>query len=260
MKTDAKSNSAHYEKKSFSPKKNHASAHEKIELLYYDRWIAVIFKPSGLLSVPYSGFKGHTAQSMLEELLRRKGVVNSKHRPFSVHRLDRDTSGVMMFAMNEQSAKKIMNSWQNIVKERLYHALAEVGKNARTLDSKGIIDEPLALNAHNVGFVPKPNDKNGHGHDFKTIAARTHYKILSQNSEYALFELSLDTGKKNQIRAHLAYCGYPVAGDKEHRSRKNPFGRLCLHARTLEFEHPFTKEVLRFEVPEPQEWALIAKK
>ena len=168
---------------------------EKIELLYHDQWIAVINKPSGLLSVPYPGSKVRTAQSVLEEMLRKQGEANSKHKPYVVHRLDRDTSGVMMFALTEQAQEKIMNTWHTMVTERLYHALAEIGRNAEPLPESGLIDDPLAQNAHNVGFVPKKGDKDNKGHDFKTVAARTHYKMLLQGPSHILFELSLDTGK-----------------------------------------------------------------
>ena len=95
---------------------------EKIELLYHDQWIAIINKPSGLLSVPYPGSKVRTAQAVLEELLRKQGIANAKHKPYVVHRLDRDTSGVMMFALTEQAQEKIMKAWHKMVTERLYHS------------------------------------------------------------------------------------------------------------------------------------------
>lgn len=234
--------------------------HEKIELLYHDQWIAVINKPSGMLSVPYPGSKARTAQAVLEDLLRKLGIVNAKHKPYVVHRLDRDTSGVMMFALTEQAQEKIMNTWHHMVTERLYHAVAEIGRDAESLPESGLIDDPLAQNAHNVGFVPKKGDKDHTGHEFKTVAARTNYKMVLQGKTHILFELSLDTGKKNQIRAHLAAHGYPLAGDEEHRAHTDPFGRLCLHARTLEFDHPFTGEHMKFEVPEPEEWSEYVKK
>ena len=232
---------------------------EKIELLYHDQWIAVINKPSGLLSVPYPGSKVRTAQSVLEEILRKQGEANSKHKPYVVHRLDRDTSGVMMFALTEQAQEKIMNTWHAMVTERLYHAVAEISRNAEPLPESGLIDDPLAQNAHNVGFVPKKGDKDHTGHDFKTVLARTHYKMILQGKTHILFELSLDTGKKNQIRAHLAAHGQPLAGDEEHRAHTDPFHRLCLHARTLEFDHPFTGEHMKFDVPEPEEWSEYVK-
>ena len=237
---------------------------EKIEILYQDQWLVVINKPSGLLSVPYPGSKVRTAQSVLEELLRKQGTVNSKHKPYVVHRLDRDTSGVMMFALTEAAQQKIMNTWHKMVTERLYHAVAEKNPKANNfsydLSDSGIIDDDIAQNAHNVGFVPKAGEVDNKGHKFKTVHARTHYKKLISGPSHVLFELSLDTGKKNQIRAHLAAHGYPLAGDEEHRAHTDPFHRLCLHARTLEFDHPFTGEHLLFEVPEPEEWASYVQK
>lgn len=241
-----------------------------IEILYLDQHLAVINKPSGLLSVPFPGYKGKTAQSVLEEVLRRQGRANNHHKPFAVHRLDRDTSGVMMFALTAQAQKVIMDTWHKMVTGRLYHALAEVpGKNCKLPplenETEGWIKDDLAFNAHHVGYVKVgeggPSTSSGTARGASETArstdvtpARTHYKILQKGSRYALFELSLDTGKKNQIRAHLAAHGYPIAGDKEHRAHTNPFDRLCLHACTLEFVHPFTKESLSFEVPEPKEW------
>jgi len=229
---------------------------DKIEILYQDQWLLVINKPAGLLSVPYTGCKWRTAQSVLENILRKKGSANAKHKPFAVHRLDRDTSGIMMFALTEQAQEKIMDNWHKMVTERLYHALAEISPIARKnpLPDSGLIDDDLSQNAHNIGFVPKDGDVDKSGHAFKTIPARTHYKMLEKGKSYILFELSLDTGKKNQIRAHLAAHGYPLAGDEEHRAQSNPFDRLCLHACTLEFKHPFTGEKLKFEVPEPAAW------
>ncbi|MCQ2576172.1 MAG: RluA family pseudouridine synthase [Treponema sp.] len=252
-----------YVKASTQYKREHKADYgrEQIEILYEDQWLCVINKPSGLLSVPYPGSKVRTAQSVLEEILRKKGEVNGKHKPYVVHRLDRDTSGVMMFALTEQAQKIIMDTWHQMVTERLYHALAENPKNAKQfLKDEGLIDDPLAQNAHNVGFVPKKGEKDKNGRDFKTVNARTHYKKIISGPTHTLFELSLDTGKKNQIRAHLAAHGYPLAGDEEHRAKTDAFHRLCLHARSLEFDHPFTGEHMVFEVPEPEAWADYAKK
>ena len=251
-----------YVKASTQYKREHKAdyGHEKIEILYQDQYIVVINKPTGLLSVPYPGSKVRTAQSVLEEILRKQGTVNAKHKPYVVHRLDRDTSGVMMFALTEQAQQKIMNTWHTMVTERLYHALAENSPKADLHTPEGLIDDALAQNAHNVGFVPKQGDVDKKGHEFKTVAARTHYKKILEGPTHTIFELSLDTGKKNQIRAHLAAHGYPLAGDEEHRAYTDPFHRLCLHARTLEFNHPFTGEHMIFEVPEPEEWIDYTKK
>ena len=255
-----KNKTYHHVKPSTQYKREHKADYgrERIEILYEDEWIVVINKASGLLSVPYPGSKVRTAQSVLEDLLRKRGKLGGRHGVYVVHRLDRDTSGVMMFALTEQAQKIIMDSWHTMVIERLYHAIGE--KKEDQLDQEGWITDKLAQNAHNVGYVPKAGAKDKNGHEIKTVAARTHYKKIAEGPTHCLFELSLDTGKKNQIRAHLAAHGYPLAGDEEHRAGTDPFGRLCLHARTLEFVHPFTNENMKFEVPEPAEWLDYVKK
>lgn len=232
---------------------------ERIELLYEDSALCVIFKPSGILSVPYPGSRNKTAQDLLEALLRKKGSYSKTHKPFVVHRLDRDTSGIMMFAMTEQAQKKIMDSWQTMVKSRLYHAVAEnPSDSSLVLPDSGTITDNLAYNSHNVGFVP--DERRDGKLDLKTITAVTHYKVLQRGKKYTLFELSLETGRKNQIRAHLAHKGYVLCGDENYRARTNPFNRLALHARTLEFVHPYTGEVLKFERAEPEDWRVCVEK
>ena len=259
--------------------------HEKVDILYEDPYLMIILKPSGILSVPYEGSKARTAIDAVEQIMRKNGSYAKNHRPFVVHRLDRDTSGVMMFAMTETAQKKIMDTWHTMVTERLYRAVAENPKKG-LLPPQGCIDAPLAYNAHNIGFVPRPSDtpsesaykhrahqshdatsiyeRNLHFKDgkaeFKTITARTNYTIIAQGLTHTLFELSLDTGRKNQIRAHLSYMGYPLAGDENYRAKTDPFKRLALHARTLEFDHPFTGKHLKFEVTEPEEWLTYVQK
>lgn len=231
------------------------NSQNKIQILYQDKSIAVIFKAENLLSVPYEGYHAKTALGLLEQIMRKNGTYSARHKPFAVHRLDRDTSGVMMFALNDNAKKIIMDGWQKIVTARTYRAVAENPKNARAaLPDSGAISSPLAYNAYNVAFVPKEGDS------FKTVSAITNYKIVRRGKNYTLFELDLETGRKNQIRAHLASKGYPLAGDKNYRAKTNPFGRLALHARVLEFEHPFTKEKLRFEIPEPEDWEKFAER
>ncbi|MCR4822412.1 MAG: RluA family pseudouridine synthase [Treponema sp.] len=240
-------------------KNENNTKHEKIEILFEDEYICVINKPAGILSVPNQG-KGKSVQGTLEEIMRKNGTYSAKHRPLPVHRLDRETSGVMLFALTEAAQKKIMDSWHQMVSERLYRAVAENPRNPhKFLPLSGLIDDDLAFNAYNVGFVPKKGGK-ADSEDFapkkelKTQPARTNYTTILRGKTHTLFELSLDTGKKNQIRAHLASKGYPLAGDKNYRAHTDNFSRLCLHACTLEFTHPYTGEKLRFEVKEPAEW------
>lgn len=229
---------------------------EKMTLLYEDDYIAVIYKPCGMLSVPYPGSRSRTAVETLEQIMRKKGTFSKNRRPFAVHRLDRDTSGVMMLALTKNAQKKIMDNWQTFVTGRLYRAVAENPQNpADALPDSGMIDDEIAYNARNIGFVPK----KGGSPQFRTVSARTHYRIIARGKTHTLFELSLDTGRKNQIRVHLSSKGYPLAGDDNYRAKTNPFGRLALHARTLEFTHPFTGEKKRFEIPEPPEWQQFVK-
>ncbi len=258
-------------KKSTEFKREHKEDYgkERVKILYRDEWLVIVEKPTGILSVPYPGSKNRTVIGILEKILAKDGV-----KPYVVHRLDRDTSGVMMFALSEMAQKKIMDSWHQMVTERIYRAVAENPKK-NTLEDSGLIDDELAFNAHNMGFVPKDDAKpktpkskganksiyekyleeKGGNLNFKTVPARTHYKKLIKGKTHTLFELELDTGKKNQIRAHLASKGFVLAGDENYRAKTDPFHRLALHARTLCFTHPFTKEKLRFEVAEPDSWA-----
>lgn len=248
----------HHVKASTQYKREHKADYgrEKIEILYEDKDIVVINKPTGLLSVPYPGSKSRTAVEVLEKIMRKKGTYTSTHKPFIVHRLDRDTSGVMMFALNEFIQRKIMGSWQKMVTGRIYHAVAEnPGSHHSTLPDSGLIDDPLAQNAHHVGYVKNKAEDNA-----KTVEARTNFVVVERGPTHTLFELELDTGKKNQIRAHLANRHYPLAGDENYRAKTDPFHRLCLHARTLEFIHPATGEKMKFEVPEPAEWLEYVKK
>ena len=248
----------HHVKASTQYKREHKSDYgrERMDILYEDANIVVIHKPSGMLSVPYPGSKARTALDVLEKIMRTKGTYSSAHRPFTVHRLDRDTSGVMMFALTEAVQTKVMDSWHTMVTERLYRAVAENPRNPKKiLPVSGLIDLPLAKNSHHLGYVPHdPHDKN------KTVEARTYFSVVFRGATHTLFELSLDTGKKNQIRAHLSSQGYPLAGDENYRARTDPFHRLALHARTLAFVHPVTHEPLRFEVPEPEEWLLYVQR
>ncbi len=233
---------------------------ERIGILYEDEYLCVINKPSGLLTCPYPGSRARTAQDILEQIMRNRGILNSNHKPLVVHRLDRDTSGVMMFAFTETAQKKIMDGWHKMVTERLYRAVAENPSSAdKALSDSGLIDDELSFNAHHVGFVPSESMKKS-SKNLKVVPARTNFVVIERGTTHTLFELSLDTGKKNQIRAHLASKGYPLCGDENYRARTDYFHRLCLHARTLAFVHPFTGKEMSFQVPEPDEWLEYVKR
>lgn len=230
---------------------------DRVELIYHDANVIIIYKPQGILSVPFSGFRGRTAQGTVEQILRKRGMYSQKYKVLPVHRLDRETSGIMMFATNERAQKLIMDTWHTMVKSRLYIALAETPHNFSKygiLPESGLIDDNITYNAYNIGYVAEKKTGQKNSPDKKSVTARTHYKILEQNEKLTLFELELDTGRKNQIRAHLASKGYPICGDENYRAQINSFGRLCLHARTLEYTDPWSHEEKKFERLEPEEW------
>jgi 23S rRNA pseudouridine1911/1915/1917 synthase len=158
-----------------------------------------------------------------------------------LHRLDRDTSGIMMFAKSEKIQQKMQDNWKDIVKERMYVALVEglVKKTQGTVTSW--LKETSTLKMYS-SFTP------GDGQH-----AITHYKVLQANRNYSLLEVHLETGRKNQIRVHMQDLGHPIASDKKYGSRTKPFARLGLHSRLLAFEHPTTGKLMRFEtdIPKP---------
>lgn len=221
---------------------------KRLEILYEDANIIIVNKPEGLLTTGYNGSHTKTAVSILEQILRKTGKYSAKYKPLCVHRLDRETSGVMMFATNERAQKIIMDNWHKMVTSRKYRALAE-NNSRKPIAPQGVIEYPLAYNAYNIAYVPKDPDACK-----DLVRAKTNYKVICSGKRFTLFELELDTGRKNQIRAHLAFMGYPLAGDRNYRARTDVLNRLGLHAVSLEFDHPFTHEHLKFEVNEPEEW------
>ncbi|PZE20786.1 RluA family pseudouridine synthase [Paenibacillus xerothermodurans] len=210
-------------------------------ILHEDDDIIVIKKESGLLSIASARPEEHevTAYRQLMTHVRR---TNPHARIFVVHRLDRDTSGVMMFAKSERIQQALQNSWQDAVKERSYIALVDgkVQKPAGTVTSW--LKESRTLKMYSGRY---PNDGQ---------LAVTHYKVLQSNSAFSLLEVHLETGRKNQIRVHMEDIGHPVSGDKKYGSRTKVIGRLGLHAKVLSFEHPTTGELLRFDTGVPKQF------
>jgi 23S rRNA pseudouridine1911/1915/1917 synthase len=212
-------------------------------LLYEDRDIIVVDKPAGLLSIANWGERDKTVYRILYEYLRKKG---EKRRPAVVHRLDRDTSGVMIFAKSEQVKKKLMDNWDALVTERRYVAVVEGSMDAWRRDGKteGVINAPLGEGPAGKVVVTETGRH-----------AVTRWKLLrgfsKKGSFYSLLSLELETGRRNQIRAHLAWIGRPVAGDKKYGAQTGPFKRLCLHAEKIAFTHPGSGNLMEFEVPAP---------
>ncbi|GHU67232.1 hypothetical protein FACS189447_09240 [Spirochaetia bacterium] len=208
-------------------------------LIYEDRDLLVVDKPAGLLSIASGGETQKTAYWILAEYLRKKG---EKRRPAVVHRLDRETSGVMIFAKSEQTKKKMMEHWKSTVTERLYTALAEGNLTATQAGkTEGVINAPLGEDRGGRVIVQTGGKP-----------AVTKWKILKSGKAYTLLSLELETGRRNQIRAHLSWLGHPLAGDKKYAARTDPLKRLCLHAEKIAFHHPKDGKLMRFESPGPE--------
>ncbi|SET93512.1 RluA family pseudouridine synthase [Paenibacillus sp. NFR01] len=208
-----------------------------LTILYEDNDIIVIEKEAGLLSISTGDETELTAYRQLMDYVR---IANPKNRIFVVHRLDRDTSGVMMFAKSEKIQQALQDNWKEAVKERAYVALVEgaVKKPEGTISSW--LKETSTLKMYS-----SPHEGDGQH-------AVTHYKLIQGNRHFSLLDVHLETGRKNQIRVHLSDIGHPIAGDKKYGAETKAVGRLGLHARILSFTHPTTGELLTFESDIPK--------
>lgn len=210
-----------------------------LKILYEDDDVIVINKDAGLLSIATPQETELTAYRQLTAHVR---ITNPNNRIFVLHRLDRETSGVMMFAKSEKVQQSMQESWKEVVKERMYVALVEgmVKKTQGTITSW--LKESSTLKMYSS---PHPNDGQH---------AVTHYKVIQSNRNYSLVEVHLETGRKNQIRVHMQDIGHPVASDKKYGAKTKPFSRLGLHARVLSFVHPTTGNLMRFETDIPKQF------
>jgi len=213
-------------------------------LLYEDRDIIAVDKPAGLLSISTGSGREKTAYLLLAEYLRKRGGKGAP--PAVVHRLDKDTSGVMIFARSGWVKKKLMDHWDEAVTERRYICVAEGEFPGTPGEETGLIDLPLGEDAGGR-IVPMKNGK----------PARTRWKLLKVRNGYSLLSLQLETGRRNQIRAHLAALGHPVAGDTKYRAKTNPIRRLCLHAEKIALHHPRDGKLMEFTSPAPKSFEHI---
>jgi 23S rRNA pseudouridine1911/1915/1917 synthase len=209
----------------------------KMNLLYEDEHLLVIEKSAGLLAVATAKEIGETAFSILKDYVRK-----SHHRAelYIVHRLDRDTSGIMMFAKSKEIQQKLQDNWENAVTKRIYYAVVEG-------HVKNAVGEIVSNLKENKSLMVYSSKTPGDGQK-----AVTRYRVLKSNARYSLLEVSLQTGRKNQIRVHLQDIGHSIAGDKKYGAKTNPLGRLGLHAGILEFFHPATGKRMHFETPVPE--------
>jgi len=205
-------------------------------IIYEDNDILVIDKVSGLLTMSTEKEKEKTAYFLLTNYVR-KGNPKSKNRIFIVHRLDRDTSGIIIFAKNEVAKNFLQDQWQSFSKK--YFAVVH-GKLQKKED---IITSYLAENSiHKMYSVDESEDGK---------LAKTGYKVLKESSKFSLVEIDLFTGRKNQIRVHFSDMGCPVAGDKIYGNNDKDIKRLALHGGILNIIHPVTKEKMTFHADMP---------
>lgn len=207
-----------------------------LRLVHEDAELLVIDKPPGLLTIATDRERERTAYRMIWDYLRAQ---RPPRRPFVVHRLDRETSGLLVFAKTPGAKRALQEQFEARTAQRGYVAIVEglVKADAGTLKSRLFQNRGLRVRANRRG---------------KT--AITHYRVLARRRDTTALDLDLGTGRRHQIRVQLADLGHPIAGDREHGSRRNPFGRLGLHACRLRLVHPATRQPVTFESAAPTGW------
>jgi 23S rRNA pseudouridine1911/1915/1917 synthase len=223
----------------------HRNLPEGLTVLHEDADVIVVFKAHGILTVPTERERDTTVQAYLNAYL---GQNKGKERIQVVHRLDRETSGVLVFAKNAYAREQLKEQFAAHTTERLYVALVEGVMDPEEGTFRSYLREMRDLKMVSVDAHP----------DAKF--AVTHYRTVETNGRYSLLEVKLETGRKNQIRAHLSESGHPVVGDRMYGSEINPIGRLGLHAKLLGFDHPVTRKHLVFTAPVPKVFRDVFRK
>ncbi len=206
-------------------------------ILHEDRDILVVDKPPGLLTMATDRNNTRTAYFILTDYIR-KGYSKSRNRIFIVHRLDRDTSGILVFAKNREAKLRLQDHWEETEKKYLAVVHGRCDRKSETITTY--------LAENKAQFVYSTSDAA------KGKLSRTAYKVLKQTKDFALLEVDLLTGRKNQIRVHLAGIGHPVVGDEKYGKGDRGHARLALHARSISFKHPCSGEPLTFETEVPE--------
>ncbi len=216
---------------------------KRIKLLYEDKYLIVIDKPSGLLTVASEKEKEKTAFSFVNRYAHRA----FRGQAYVVHRLDKDTSGVLVFAKDVKTKTKLQENWNSLVQTRGYIAVV----SGRMEKERGTVRSWLKVSGTNHVYS---SHTEGDGD-----LAITNYRTLESNGSYSLVRVEIETGRRNQIRVHMNDLGHPVVGDKKYGNGDNPIRRLALHAFKLTFRHPVTNEMMNFETPYPNIFTSIFK-
>lgn len=206
-----------------------------VKIVYEDRWLVVVEKNIGILSMA-AGHSSLNVKSVLDDYFLKS---RQKCRAHVVHRLDRDTSGLMVYAKDIETEQILEHNWHQIVYDRRYVAVV----SGEMEQDNGTIANWLKDNKAYITYS-SPTDNGGK-------YAVTHFQVLNRTTEHSLVEYKLETGRKNQIRVHSADMGHPVCGDVKYGNDDDPLHRLCLHAYMLCFTHPVTGEPMEFSTPIP---------
>lgn len=225
-------------------KNKHDLKSKFVKLIYEDPYIMVVEKSVGILSMG-ANTQAFSVKTILNDYLRQSRKKCTAH---VVHRLDRETSGLLVYAKTIEAEQILEHNWREIVTDRRYMALV----SGKMEQERGSVESWLKDNKAYVTYS-SPVDNGGK-------YALTHYKVLRSNDSYSLVELKLDTGRKNQIRVHMQDLGHPVCGDTKYGNGDDPIGRLALHAFRLNFYHPITGEPLSFETDCPKQFSSVFKK
>lgn len=230
---------------------------KNLKIVYEDDWLIVVDKPCGMLSMSTGKAGEVTAYSMLTDYMREKqgrkgGSVKGRMqgRVFIVHRLDRDTSGLLVLAKDEDTKLALQENWSEAVISRKYEAVLE----GKIEDEEGWIEtwlyenpKSMMVHCYEIGRNENPGKPPRKGWTYASSHCRTTGQLTIDNQTYTKVEFELETGRRNQIRVHSQWIGHPIAGDRKYGAKTNPFGRLALHAKTLEFIHPWTGRTIKFE-------------
>lgn len=219
--------------------------HRRLKIVYEDDYIIVVDKGYGLLSMGNDKVKDGTAYSILRDYVKWNNPAN---KIFIVHRLDRDTSGLMMFAKTQEAKEKMQHNWNNMVLNRKYLAVVEGAPE----QADGTVRSYLVENSQYEVYSTEDSSKGQ--------LAVTRYRTLQAGRHFALLEVELDTGRKNQIRVHMSDLGHPISGDRKYGAGASPIHRLALHAQTLRFIHPITCREMNFSTPIPASFMSLARR
>ncbi|MEG0948937.1 MAG: RluA family pseudouridine synthase [Bacteroidales bacterium] len=215
--------------------------HPMLRIVFEDDYLIVVDKAAGLLSMGTDRDKDKTAYRILSDYVKRGDLRN---KIFIVHRLDRETSGLLMFAKTPMAQTRLQADWDNAVLDRRYLAVVEGTPEKPSGELRSYLAENSAMHVYSTD--PE------HGK-----LAVTRYNVLQTKGKFSLVELELLTGRKNQIRVHMTEFGHPIAGDKKYGAQSNPGRRMMLHACKLQFVHPMTRENMLFETPVPAKFKLV---